>query len=424
MIELKNSKTTYIGRDKGRDKSALDCFLGAVQMQDPVLGWVDIKPRIERIGDIAYVRDASYDANVNMVTGAREFYPDKDDHSKYLKLPAVPLVSAFAKQIVNTPTMLDESLLPNQIAMPTAWGTIKISFTNTGMEFGIEFTGFPPTALFGSSSRILLDVDTNLDIAKLLTAKEGMGIPRPRLILRAPKGIKRRVQEKFLDWSFKNGQLELGFDIGTWQPPFILKNTTIDYQVSASADDAGLYEGSWYTNRTYLPFSNLENEEQGERFLAVTIATDRQIDVAYMSFLDEDDSGTCGVTIYGEDSATPATYTTQANFEGRALTTASVGWAPIGTGAGWHNTPSLVPIAAELYASYDYSAGLAMAFQTRPLSGTGWRSFFSQNQSGGVSGPKLHLEHSAAAAGGYVPYPTSERRGARGGLTVLSGGNQ
>ena len=44
MIELKNSKLTYLGKVGGRNQYSLDCSLGAVQMRVDGGEWEDIDP--------------------------------------------------------------------------------------------------------------------------------------------------------------------------------------------------------------------------------------------------------------------------------------------------------------------------------------------------------------------------------------------
>jgi hypothetical protein len=51
MIEIKNSKTTYLGKASGGDRYALDAFIGAVQMGEPEGLWQDIKPCLVRDAD-------------------------------------------------------------------------------------------------------------------------------------------------------------------------------------------------------------------------------------------------------------------------------------------------------------------------------------------------------------------------------------
>ena len=50
MIELSNSKKTYLGKaPDGRNKFALDCHVGAVQMRETGKEWEDIDPTIEEL---------------------------------------------------------------------------------------------------------------------------------------------------------------------------------------------------------------------------------------------------------------------------------------------------------------------------------------------------------------------------------------
>jgi len=64
----------------------------------------------------------------------------------------------------------------------------------------------------------------------------------------------------------------------------------------------------------------------------------------------------------------------------------------------------------------------AMGYATRPESSATGNGTCSQSSQLYNIGQMISI--SPAAGGGYVPFPSSEERGARGGLKVLSGGLQ
>jgi hypothetical protein len=123
MIDLKNSKTTCIGKASGGNKYALDAFIGAVQMVDPVYGLQDIRPRLVRDADGWHIEGAPYYAEVKD-NGDRLFCPDKYERSKYIRFPNVALFSGLSKSLSTSKSVLDGELLVNKIVMPTDYGSL------------------------------------------------------------------------------------------------------------------------------------------------------------------------------------------------------------------------------------------------------------------------------------------------------------
>jgi hypothetical protein len=404
MIELKNSKTTYLGKASDRDRYALDAFIGAVQMREPEGQWQDIKPRLVRDADGWHIEGAPYYAEIKD-DGSRLFCPDRNEVSKYLRLPGVALFSGLSKNAITNPAKLDGEILPNQITMPTEWGEIHIIFSNTGMHFEILFRQAPPADLFGKDSpRILLDAETmGFDIEQLLKSASGTGIPKPRLIAANLEALTSESQEKWLEWSYKNGQLELGFDFGDLQFPILLKNTTIDVQVGASANDG-------YASET-LGFNNSGNSvEVGYdgpyllhsfyRFTGITIPQSSTIGVCYVSLYEIGSVGTPLTKIYFEKANDPAAVTSYANYIARTLTTAGVDWDGDPGGAAWYNSASLVSVAQELINAYGLSnqAIQVMHKDDGSTSPNNYRGIMSQDYSDHTYGAKLHIEYSTGGA--------------------------
>lgn len=187
--------------------------------------------------------------------------------------------------------------------------------------------------------------------------------------------------------------------------------TILDYQVSASSDDAEekAVDGNVCvinnSSLGYLANLNTTGNWNGFRFLNVTIPNGVTITAAYLSFylpnsaLDEPD-----VLIYGLDNASPGTFFYAINnISGRARTTASVNWSSTGLGssAGWYNTSSIVSIIEELMASYSYASGSSMGFVMTSRIGTTTRDLrvSSYDLSGDTTkAAKLHIEYSSASA--------------------------
>jgi len=140
---------------------------------------------------------------------------------------------------------------------------------------------------------------------------------------------------------------------------------TINARVAASTDDASeIVSGNVATNAT-----SFNIDETGEWIgfrVNVTIPDGATIDAAYLTL--EFDSGTLDepdLTIYGEDTATPAAFsagTATFTISGRSRTSASVNWGSTDLGGpGSFNTSSIVSIIEELMASYSYASGAYMS---------------------------------------------------------------
>jgi hypothetical protein len=424
MIELKNSKTQYLGKASGRDRYALDAFIGAVQMSEPGGPWQDIKPCLVRNGDGWHVETTPYYAEIKD-DGSRLFCPDRNERSKYLRLPAPSLFSDLSRDIRQNPDKLGGSFLPNQITMPTEWGEYRIIFTNTGMHFEILFTKAPPSALFGKDSpRIVLDAETaGIDIEQMLRSREATGIPRPRLMAANREVLESETQDRWLDWSLKGGQLELGFDFGDLPFPILLKNTTIDVQVGAGADDgyraSGAYGFQPASSNGYCGYSSNSNFyylHNFQRFTGVTL--EATIDVAYLQCYQYGSiAGSPELKVYGVDEDNPAAPTSAAEFDADPLTSAAVDWDGLWTINNWNNSPSLVSIVQELVDSYTIS-GDAIMFQTKndkaPYNDYNNARSYNSDPAYAV---KLHIEYTA----GGTTAKTSAENGAGAEGSALQG---
>jgi hypothetical protein len=179
---------------------------------------------------------------------------------------------------------------------------------------------------------------------------------------------------------------------------------TLDYQVGASADDGmGRSDDSYFsaiTSGLSLDYNDPHNYYSFARFPGVTIPAGATIDVAYLSVLCTTKIGSPVVTIYADDSATPTAPTTYATIAAKIRTTAHVSWTLGYNDAAFHNSGSIKTIIDELVASYSYAAGAAMQFllDSTHTSGSNIQNIYSWDQTGNVSGPKLHIEYTPAPA--------------------------
>jgi hypothetical protein len=427
MIELKNSRTIYLGKASGKEIYGLDAFIGAVQMREPEGQWQDIKPLLVRDADGWHIEGAPYYAEIKD-DGTRLFCPDRNERGKYLRLPSPALFTGLGRSVVSNPARLDGELLPNQITMPADWGEIRIIFSNTGMHFEVLFTQGPPADIFGKDSpRILLDIEADgLDIGELLKSTSGLGIPGPSLLAWNDNPGKDYNQKRFLNWSYKEGQIELGLDFGTMEFPILLKNTTIDKQVGTGGNDGGRYTGAYGFatgayggfNLGYLTNSNYLNCHGFATFTGITIPAGATITTAYLQFYAAGHSGTPQLKIYAVDADNPGSPSNATQFDGEPLTSAAVDWDGAWTDSAWNTSPSIISIIQELVDSYTIS-NENMVIIIKNDGGTtqryNWWISYDDNSS---EAPKLHIEYAEGGATEKTAAETGSGADARNSLSA------
>jgi len=411
MLTLKNSRTTSLGNGR----FALDCFIGAVQMSEDGQAWQDIKPYLVRDTSGWHIDGAPYYAEFKD-DGTRLFCPDRNERSKYFRLPAIPLFTGLTRNVLSSPTKLDGQLLPDRIVMPVEWGEIRIIFTNTGMKFEVLFAEAPPEQLNG---KFTFDVDlAGLDILTLLSAKQGVGIPRPRLV-----DSKEEPEQRPLDWSYKDGQLELGFDLTGLKFPVILKNTTLEVQVGAGTDDA--YEsdsGSVPTNdwiRIYTaPAATYPRKSGGMKFNGVTVPQGTVPSVAYyQGYPSISGLNNIHCTIHLNDVDNANDFSTEADVEDRAKTS-GVDWEEDSlTLNQYHSSPSIVTPCTELFGRGGWSSGNSLAILEIAKTSGGY-CIWSDVDNDSSNAPKLHIEYTAGGGGVDVSPAAVSGVGGRDNPTV------
>ncbi len=400
MLELRNSKTI----SSGGNRYAIDAFIGAVQMSEDGQVWHDIKPGLVRDNDGWHVEGAPYYAELKD-DGTRLFCPDRNERSRYFRLPTSSLLAPLAKNVRSTPAKLDGQLLPNQIVMTYAeWADIIVGFTNTGMTFSVLFKE-APTGEF--EERFIFDAETaGLDINELLLEKRGLGIPRPRLI-----DSKVDAEERWLDWTFKNGQLELGFDLTGLKFPVLLQNTSIDEQVGTGTDDGYERESNgvmYVDGATYIRHESYTTSAYrywgSTRWDGISIAQGSTIDVCYHEgYVYDDAVDDANFNIHFEKAASPATLTSDVyNITSRTRTAASSSWiedSVASGGSGWYGSAiSLITPLQEVVNAYYITA---VNIITRPNTDAYKQYRFRPYESGdNTYGAKIHIEYTESGGGG------------------------
>ena len=387
MIELKNSKQTYLGKaPDGRDRFALDCTIGAKQMRLSGRDWEDIDPIVKQWSPGLWGgTNTPYRLEIDK-EGGRRIYPDKTDLSKYIHLPTIALFKNLTKRIEG-----------NRIIASAAKFDVIFTLTNSGIHFSVLIKEPLPI------DRITLDVDSaGFDLLRLLKSTSGMGIPRPRLIEQGVDPME--AIERPLDWSFKDGQLELGFDLTGMRFPVLLKNTTLDLQVAASADDAherirnDLFDSTANQLLCNSSQSSYGVYYGGVRFTGVTIKGET-ISVAYLTIValstDYDDPN---VNLSAEDVDNAVDFSDTPDVVDRVRTTASVQWTATGIGASPVNSPSIVSVVQELADRGAFGDNAAVFFLDGKTDAA--KSFNIISYDGDTTkAAKLHIEYTAGAAG-------------------------
>ncbi|MDX1412988.1 MAG: tandem-95 repeat protein, partial [Candidatus Promineifilaceae bacterium] len=175
--------------------------------------------------------------------------------------------------------------------------------------------------------------------------------------------------------------------------------TTFEVRVAAASDDGEeRATGSMYLNSSDLELIfDKDNQKVGIRFAGVNIPPGATIDKAYLQFqADEATSEITNLTIAGEASANPLTFTTaNGNISARTLTNASVSWSPppwltVGAAGVEQQTADIAPIIQELVQpSSGWISGNAMVFI---ITGSGKRVAEAFNGAAAAA-PLLHVEY-------------------------------
>jgi hypothetical protein len=142
---------------------------------------------------------------------------------------------------------------------------------------------------------------------------------------------------------------------------------TFDFQVGASSDDCSVDVTGIYLTDTALWLGKYGTmaENNGVRFTSVTLPQGATINAAYLSFyaFGALSGTTCKVTIKGHNTDNAPTFSTKADFDGRARTSAGVSWTiPGWSDATWYDSPSITSVVQEIVNRAGWASGNAMAF--------------------------------------------------------------
>ncbi|MGB1243068.1 MAG: T9SS type A sorting domain-containing protein, partial [Chitinophagales bacterium] len=180
----------------------------------------------------------------------------------------------------------------------------------------------------------------------------------------------------------------------------VFQNTSIvSFTVNSSTDDAeeDLSDGAVSLASSDLELTDEhtdEAQEVGIRFNNITIPNGTTIVNAYIQFtVDETDSETTNLTIYGEDHDDASTFSWEAyNISARIKTSASVDWNPstwntVGVAGATQQTSNIAAIVQEIVDRGGWESGNSLAIL---FAGAGKRTAESYD---GTAPPKLVIEY-------------------------------
>ena len=176
--------------------------------------------------------------------------------------------------------------------------------------------------------------------------------------------------------------------------------TTVDYQVSAGADDCTWQTGYYSGDGTvfYLGGSAFGAYKIAARFV-VTLPAGATITAAHVSLYITTIYRSPTADVYAEDAANPGAISSEEDGESRSLTTAKVAWSSYNRG--WTDSPDISAVLSELLTDYSYAAGKALQIILVGTSASNNYVVARAQESGNTYGPKLHIEYTESA-GGYA----------------------
>jgi hypothetical protein len=371
-VRTATSKTTLVEKTEDKSKGtvtsakfAIDSSIGVQSYKDGTGKWLDCNPQwlVDRDGwhsegteILAYI----------YIDGSRLIYPNRYDQSKYIQLGTF---EGFKDLRI---TLRDSTTL----VMADKWGEFRFILSNSGVHFETYFMDSPPF------EKIVFPVESvGYDIDGLLKAKDGIGIPQPYL---TEDIITGEPKAKPLEWAYDGKQLELGFDLSGLKFPILLKNTTLEVRVGASADDVRVFwDGSnWQYSHTTATGSRIGyysstvlKSGAGFRFQNITIPQGSEITTAYIVHTAKETNAHDNVNsvIIGEDVDNAAAFSNLADYQARRgtivggandnyLTSASVNWNAVAhwTGESTYNSPEIKTIAQEIVNRLGWASGNSM----------------------------------------------------------------
>lgn len=175
----------------------------------------------------------------------------------------------------------------------------------------------------------------------------------------------------------------------------------VDEQVGVDEDDGGTVGGSWglYNNWQSFGYDWNSADKSGFRFQTVAIPNGATIDAAYIEVkCASAGSGTVNAKVYGEDADDCATFSTEANFDGRS-TTGGVDWdvSSAWSADSWYQSSSLTTAIGNITSRGGWATGqdLCILIKDDGTSSGNYRYYYDYS-SGSANAAKLHVEYTVS----------------------------
>jgi hypothetical protein len=182
---------------------------------------------------------------------------------------------------------------------------------------------------------------------------------------------------------------------------------SLDLTISGSAFDAAEAEtgfGFSATDNNCLVKAAVNNFDRfwgGFVFENVTIPQGATITAAYFSgYINPASDSTIDGTIWGNDVDSAADFSTEADVNGRTLTTANVDWSASITGDQYNDSPSIVDVIQEIVNRGSWASGndLCLIIAGNAAGGDVLAYIYAYDTGPGTAPAKLHIEYTETAA--------------------------
>lgn len=348
MIELKNSKTIFVGRTPdGRRRFSSTYYLHAVQMKEDGV-WADIDPAIGRDNQPKYV---PYEIEPFLDGMPGFHYVSKQSGEFVIRLRAARLTEASL-------SALTIARLKPPKELENGCGYIwKDFYPDTDIVLLYKNGGVSLRRILKSpNAPLVLDVDieeVKVGIAKLVPIRPAMDALGQAVLMESKPILGGRTEILRLETiGAMNGQpirypIQDADDID--EQVGLTGND--GYSTSASGfDNAGdaTVAGNWSTS--YNAFA---------LFTSVTIPSGQAIDAdTHVSCHQYANLGTTPYTkIYANKTDTPTVPTDRTTHVAKVRTSEGVDWDGLWS-AGWNDSPGISAVIQELYDDYDLSSGM------------------------------------------------------------------
>lgn len=351
MIELSNSKKTYLGKAiDGRDKWALDCYIGAIRFREDGGEWQDIDPSIEaadsdgfsvKFTQVPYLGRIANDSR-------RRIYPDRTNLDCWIE---------FKKPFPNMPAPSRSDRwfywdFPNAI--------LGVRFDNASIKFGFRLKNS------NAPTSITIPFQTQgITRQGRLLYHDGEVIGE----LRKPMATDANEEARECEVSFGAGEVTISLDTTGLVFPIDI-DPTLNFDIPAGSSDSHQRRSDGVNSPTdtivrHNSSSTLATRYYGgERWASAEFPeTGDTIDVCYVRhYLYSTSYDSLYGRWYFQDAAAPAVFTSGGyNISNRPRTSAYVLQDAANRGTGWKNTSSLKAVLQEIVDSYSPTA-IALIF--------------------------------------------------------------